>query len=84
MSREDTLRQAELAISSGIHIIPVAFNVRRSYELDTIAAAQGIKTTEIFGADVAGMTDSLLHPIFESMYLCFTSHIVMLYKLLSC
>ncbi|GAB1610762.1 hypothetical protein Ahia01_001362700 [Argonauta hians] len=71
LSRETTLREAELAISSGIHLIPVAFNARKSYELDTIAAAQGIKTTEILGsADMGEMSVSLLNPIFETESHC--------------
>lgn len=66
IAKEETLSQAELTISSGIHVVPIGFDLRNREEVDSIAASQGIKSVEILSAsDVGSLSESLLYAVFD-------------------
>ena len=61
--------EADLTISSGTRIIPIGINMRNRYELDNIAALQGINVIEI--DDEPGLienTDNILQPVFTGKH----------------
>lgn len=71
IAKEETLSQAELTISSGIHVVPIGFDLRNREEVDSIAASQGIKSVEILSAsDVGSLSESLLYAVFDSEDRC--------------
>lgn len=71
VARDQTLSQAELTVSSGIHVVPIGFDLRNREEVDFIAASQGIKAVEIAPAsDVESLSESLLYAVFDNEDRC--------------
>jgi hypothetical protein len=61
------MQEAELAIGSDIQIIPIAVQLRRRDEVESIALSQGLKTMEIDDdATLYAMRDEVLDPIYDS------------------
>ncbi|XP_033728441.1 uncharacterized protein LOC117317678 isoform X2 [Pecten maximus] len=67
-----TMQEAELAINSGIRIVPIGIDLRVKTDVETIANVQGANTIEINGADGLrnGLADQVLRPVFEDESYC--------------
>lgn len=67
VNEEATMEEAELTIGSDIQVIPIAVQLRRRDEVESIALSQGLHTMEINDdAKLYEMRDDLLEPIYES------------------
>lgn len=67
VNEDTTMQEAELAIGSDIQIIPIAVQMRRRDEVESIALSQGLKTMEIDDDTMLyAMRDEVLDPIYDS------------------
>lgn len=69
INADNTMQEAELAIQSGIYIVPVGVSLRERGEVESIALSQGANTIEIDSEDTfLTMRDEVLRPIFDCKY----------------
>ena len=69
IKREETMMEAEMTLSDGINIIPIGIQLRNRYELENIAASQGVTTYEIDSElQLLAMSDQMLRPVMDSKY----------------
>ncbi|XP_021375367.1 uncharacterized protein LOC110464458 isoform X14 [Mizuhopecten yessoensis] len=75
INADTTMQEAELAINSGIRIVPIGIDLRVKADVENIANVQGGNTIEINGADGLrnGLADQVLRPVFEDMSYCDTN-----------
>lgn len=75
VNADSTMQEAELAINSGIRIVPVGIDLRVKTDIENIANVQGGNTIEINGADGLrnGLADQVLRPVFEDESYCDTN-----------
>ena len=58
-----------MTLSDGINIIPIGIQLRNRYELENIAASQGVTTYEIDSElQLLAMSDQMLRPVMDSKY----------------
>lgn len=85
IKREETMMQAEMTLSEGINIIPIGIQLRNRYELENIAASQGVTTYEIDSElQLLAMSDQMLRPVMDSKHYYNYFVIVHKFELLQC